>query len=39
MAHFAKIGLNNVVLSVVVVADRDTSTLGGIEKEDLGIDF
>ena len=39
MAHFAKIGLNNVVISVVVVADRATSTRGGIEKEDLGIDF
>ena len=39
MAHFAKIGIDNKVLTVVVVANEDTSTIGGIEKEDLGIDF
>ena len=35
MAHFAKLGIDNIVLNVVVVADANTSTIGGIEKEDL----
>ena len=39
MAHFAKLGIDNIVLNVVVVDDKDTSTIGGIEKEDLGLDF
>ena len=39
MAHYAKIGLDNIVENVVVVADADTSTSGGIEKESIGVAF
>ena len=39
MAHFAKLGIDNIVLNVIVVADANTSTVGGIEKEDLGLDY
>ena len=39
MAHFAKLGIDNIFLNVVVVDDKNTSTIGGIEKEDLGLDF
>jgi hypothetical protein len=38
MAHFAKLGLNSKVISVVVVADEDTSK-DGVESEDIGVDF
>ena len=36
MAHFAKIGLNNVVEQVVTVRNIDTMTEGGIEQESIG---
>ena len=36
MAHFAKIGVDNIVLKVVCFDDTHTSTEGGIEKESLG---
>lgn len=37
MAHFAKIGLDNVVLAVVVVNNADTATDGGLERESIGV--
>ena len=37
MAHFAKIGLNNIVEQVVVVRNIDTMTEGGIEQESIGV--
>ena len=39
MAHFAEIGQNNVVLRVIVVDNRDTSTPDGIEVESIGVAF
>ena len=39
MAHFAKIGLDNVVLTVLAVDDKDTATDGGIERESIGIAY
>lgn len=36
MAHFAELDENNVVLRVVVVADKDTSDANGVEKESIG---
>ena len=39
MAHFAKLDINNVVLSVVVVTDSNTTNINGIEDEDIGIKF
>ena len=36
MAHFAKLGLNNIVEQVVVVRNIDTMTEGGIEQESIG---
>lgn len=39
MAHFAKIGLNNEVLEVVVVDNVDTMTPQGVEDESIGRDF
>ena len=39
MAHFAKLDINNVVLSVVVVANSNTTNPEGIEDEDIGIKF
>ena len=37
MAHFAELDSNNKVLRVVVVANRDTSDVNGVEKESIGI--
>jgi hypothetical protein len=39
MAHYAKIGLNNKVMSVVVVADADCQNADGIEEEEVGRQF
>ena len=39
MAHFAKLGLNNKVLSVQVVANTDTQNADGIEDESVGQNF
>jgi len=39
MAHFAKIGLNNIVTDVLVVANRETMDAQGNEKESIGVDF
>lgn len=38
MAHFAKIGFNNIVEEVIVV-NNDVITQDGVENEQLGIDF
>ena len=39
MAHFAKIGLNNIVTEVLVVANRDTMDSTGVEHESIGVEF
>ena len=40
MAHFAKIEKRTgTVVDVVAVADSDTQTAAGVEKEYIGIDF
>lgn len=39
MAHYAKIGLNNKVMSVVVIADTDCQNADGIEEEEVGRQF
>lgn len=39
MAHFAKIGIDNVVTNVLVVDTIKSMTIGGIEREDIGISF
>lgn len=39
MAHFAEIDSNNVVLRVIVVANKDTADAQGIEKESIGKAF
>jgi hypothetical protein len=39
MAHFAKIGLNNIVTEVLVVANRETMDSSGVEHESIGIEF
>ena len=39
MAHFAEIGEDNVVLRVIVVADKDTSDADGNEVESIGAEF
>lgn len=36
MAHFAEIDSNNIVLRVVVVDNKDTSSADGVEKEYIG---
>jgi hypothetical protein len=36
MAHFAELDLNNVVLRVVVVANKNTADANGVEKEYIG---
>lgn len=36
MAHFARIDENNIVTSVVVVDNKDTSDAAGVEKEHIG---
>ena len=37
MAHFAKLGLDNVVTAVVAMDTITTMTRGGIEKEEIGL--
>ena len=39
MAHFAKIGIDNVVTNVLAVDTIDTMTRGGIEREDIGVAY
>lgn len=39
MAHFAKIGIDNVVLEVLVVNNIDCMTPQGEEKEEIGVEF
>jgi hypothetical protein len=39
MAHFAELDSNNVVLRVVVVANKDTADADGVEKEYIGAAF
>jgi hypothetical protein len=39
MAHFAKLGIDNIVLEVLVVNNVDTMTPQGEEREDIGIEF
>lgn len=39
MAHFAKLGVNNVVLDVFVVRNEDTQNANGVEDETIGIAF
>jgi hypothetical protein len=39
MAHFAKIGLDNLVTDVVVVANRETMDSTGVEHESIGVEF
>ena len=39
MAHFAELDKNNVVLRVVVIANKDTSNENGVEQEAIGIAF
>lgn len=39
MAHFAKIGLNNLVTDVLVVANRETMDSSGVEHESIGVEF
>jgi hypothetical protein len=39
MAHFAKIGLNNKVMSVIVVANTNCQNADGIEEEEVGRQF
>jgi len=39
MAHFAKIDSNNIVVSVIVVDNKDTADANGVEKEYIGAAF
>ena len=39
MAHFAEIGLNNIVLRVIVVSDNDCKNEAGYESEAVGAEF
>lgn len=39
MAHFAELDENNVVLRVIVVANKDTADENGVENEQIGIEF
>jgi hypothetical protein len=39
MAHFAELDENNVVLRVIVVADKDTADADGVEQESIGVAF
>ena len=39
MAHFAELDSNNVVLRVIVVANEDTASADGTEKEYIGLAF
>ena len=37
MAHYAKLGLDNIVTAVVAIDTIDCMTRGGIEREDIGL--
>ncbi len=39
MAHFAKLDENNIVTEVIVVGNKDTSDVNGVEKEYIGAAF
>ena len=39
MAHFAELGLDNVVVRVIVVSNDDIKDGNGVEQEQKGIDF
>jgi hypothetical protein len=39
MAHFAKLNENNVVTQVVVIDNKDTADVNGVEKEHIGAAF
>ena len=39
MAHFAKIGLNNIITEVLVVTNRETMNAQGNEQESIGVEF
>ena len=39
MAHFAKLGIDNTVLEVLVVNNVDTMTPQGEEREEIGVEF
>jgi len=39
MAHFAELDSNNVVLRVVIIANKDTADADGVEKEYIGAAF
>lgn len=39
MAHFAQLDENNVVVQVIVVNNKDTSTEDGVENENIGVRF
>ena len=39
MAHFAKIGLNNMVTEVLVVANQEILDSNGVEQESIGVEF
>ena len=39
MAHFAQLDANNVVTQVIVVANKDTSDINGVENESIGVAF
>ena len=39
MAHFAKLGANNKVIAVHVVADKDCQNADGVEDEEVGRQF
>lgn len=39
MAHFAELDSNNVVLRVIVVANKDTADANGNESESIGVAF
>ena len=39
MAHYAKLGANNKVIAVHVVADTDCQNADGIEDEEVGRQF
>ena len=39
MAHFAKIGIDNLVIDILVIANRETMDAQGFEHESIGVEF
>ena len=39
MAHFAKLGIDNIVLEILVINNVDTMTPQGEEREEIGVEF